>query len=92
MFDEQISFMCRSMVGGSGALVICDPLVAKRLVEQGYDTKEKLIDWCANNALLTAREYWDNQSVQLLRPKAVAGVEPYASRLKAGSRARTISQ
>ena len=25
---------------------------------------------------------WDNQSIQLLRPKAVAGVEPYASRLK----------
>jgi hypothetical protein len=42
-----------------------------------------LIDWCAENALLTAREYWDNQSIQLLRPKAVAGIEPYASRLKA---------
>ena len=42
-----------------------------------------MIDWCAGNALLTAREYWDNQSIQLLRPKAVAGVEPYASRLKA---------
>jgi hypothetical protein len=33
---------------------------------------------------MTAREYWDNQWIQyLMRPRAVAGVEPYASRLKA---------
>jgi hypothetical protein len=33
---------------------------------------------------MTAREYWDNQWIQyLMRPKAVAGVEPYASRLNA---------
>ena len=48
------------------------------------DTKQKLIDWCAANAQLPAREYWDDQWVQtLLRPLAVAGVEPYAGRLKA---------
>ena len=42
------------------------------------------IDWLAENARLPAREYWDDQWVQtLLRPLAVAGVEPYASRLKA---------
>jgi len=60
-----------------------DPIVARGFVDLGFDSKEKLIAWCADNALLTAREYWDNQSIQLLRPKAVAGVEPYASRLKA---------
>ena len=49
MFDEQISFMCQSMVGGDGALAILDPLVANRLVEQGYDTKEKLSDWVFKN-------------------------------------------
>ena len=33
---------------------------------------------------LSAREYWDNQWVQpLIRPLAVAGVEPHASKLKA---------
>ena len=33
---------------------------------------------------MPAREYWDNQWVQtLLKPLGVAGVEPYASRLKA---------
>jgi hypothetical protein len=67
----------------SPPLFVMDPIVARGFVDLGFDTKEKLIDWCAENALLTAREYWDNQSIQLLRPKAVAGIEPYASRLKA---------
>jgi hypothetical protein len=54
------------------------------LAERGMDTKQKLIDWLAENARLPALEYWDDQWVQtLLRPLAVAGVEPYASRLKA---------
>ena len=66
----------------SPPLFVMDPIVARGFVNLGFDTKEKLIDWCADNALLTAREYWDNQSIQLLRPKAVAGIEPYASRLK----------
>jgi hypothetical protein len=67
----------------SPPLFVMDPIVARGFVKLGFDTKEKLIQWCAENALLTAREYWDNQSIYLLRPKAVAGVEPYASRLKA---------
>ena len=67
----------------SPPLFVMDPIVARGFVNLGFETKEKLIDWCAENALLTAREYWDNQSIQLLRPKAVAGIEPYASRLKA---------
>jgi hypothetical protein len=67
----------------SPPLFVMDPIVARGFVDLGFDTKEKLIDWCAENALLTAREYWDNQSIQLLRPKAVAGIEPYVSRLKA---------
>src|SRR6186713_1918423 len=68
----------------SEPLLVVDPIVARGFVELGFDTKEKLIDWCADNALMTAREYWDNQWIQyLMRPRAVAGVEPYASRLKA---------
>ena len=65
-------------------LLVMDPIVARLFLERGMDTKQKLIDWCAENARLPAREYWDDQWVQtLLRPLAVAGVEPYASRLKA---------
>jgi hypothetical protein len=67
-----------------GPLIVLDPLVARGFVERGIDTKQKLIRWCAENARLTAREYWDNQwSQTLLRPYAVAGIEPYASRFKA---------
>jgi len=67
-----------------GPIIVMDPICARGFVELGYDTKEKLIEWCAENARLPAREYWDNQWTQTLsRPLAVAGVEPYASRLKA---------
>ena len=68
----------------SGPILVLDPLVARGFVERGFATKQKLIAWCAENACLSAREYWDNQWTQTLhRPHAVAGVEPYASRLKA---------
>jgi hypothetical protein len=68
----------------SPPLFVMDPIAARGFAALGFDTKEKLIDWCAENAVMTAREYWDNQWIQyLMRPKAVAGVEPYASRLNA---------
>jgi hypothetical protein len=65
-------------------ILALDPLVAKKFVELGFDTKRKLIEHLAERALITAREYWDNMwSQTLIRPLAVAGVEPYASRLAA---------
>ncbi len=65
-------------------LIVMDPIVATLFVEKGFDSKEKLIDWCAENARLPAEEYWDDQWVQtLLHPLAVAGVEPFATNLKA---------
>lgn len=68
----------------SGPVLALDPLVARGFVERGFDAKQKLIQWCADNSLLPAREYWDNQWVQtLLLPQAVAGIEPYAGFLKA---------
>ena len=36
-----------------------DPLVARSFVELGF-TKQSLIDWCAENAKLPARLYWDD--------------------------------
>jgi hypothetical protein len=57
--------------------------VARGFQDLGYD-KKKLSAWCAEHAKLTARDYWDDQWTQtLVHPLAVAGVEPYASRLKA---------
>jgi len=65
-------------------IIVMDPIAARGFVELGFDTKEKLIEWCARNARVTAREYWDNQWTQsVLRPRAVAGIEPYAARLAA---------
>jgi hypothetical protein len=64
-------------------LIVMDPLVARGFAELGF-SKEKLIEWCAENARLKARDYWDDMAIQtLIRPHAVAGVEPFASRLKA---------
>jgi hypothetical protein len=68
----------------TGPVIALDPLVARGFADLGFDTKEKLIDWCVENARLPSREYWDNQWIQTLhRPRAVAGVEPYASMLEA---------
>ena len=64
-------------------LIVMDPIVARGFVERGF-TKRSLIEWCAENAKLPARDYWDDQWTKtLVHPLAVAGVEPYASRLKA---------
>jgi hypothetical protein len=68
----------------TGPIIALDPLVARGFVDRGFDTKQKLIDWCVEHAELPAQEYWDNQWIQTLHhPRAVSGIEPYASRLKA---------
>jgi len=65
-------------------IIVMDPIAARGFVDLGFDSKEKLIAWCARNARVTAQEYWDNQWTRtLLHPLGVAGVEPYAGRLRA---------
>ncbi len=67
----------------SPPMIVMDPLVARAFVDLGY-TKRSLIEWCAEHAQLPARDYWDNQWTQtLIKPLAVAGIEPYATRAKA---------
>jgi hypothetical protein len=83
MFDQQISYMLGSLVG-DGALAILDPLVAQRLVDQGYDTKEKLITWLWNNTKRTAKDFRESFLAPFhLAPLALAGREPYATWYKA---------
>src|SRR5262245_58317378 len=82
-WQEKMRHVLAAVEQYSPPLFVMDPIVARGFVKLGFATEENVIHWCADNALLTAREYWDNQSIQLLRPKAVAGIEPYASRLKA---------
>jgi hypothetical protein len=47
--DRQISSILNTFTNAFGALVVCDPLVAKELKTQGYDSKEKLSDWLQKN-------------------------------------------
>jgi hypothetical protein len=64
--------------------IVLDPIVARLFEARGIKSKDDLIHWCARNARVTARDYWDDQWIQtLVRPHAVAGVEPFATRLKA---------
>ncbi|HEX2034340.1 MAG TPA: hypothetical protein VHS99_09155, partial [Chloroflexota bacterium] len=50
-----------------------------------FDTKEKLIEWVAQQATLPAGQYWDYQLIQnYVYPRATFGEEPYATKLKAG--------
>jgi hypothetical protein len=68
----------------SPPIVLLDPSVARGFVERGFVKKQQLVDWCAENAQVTAREYWDDPWTQtLIKPHAVAGVEPWASMWKA---------
>ncbi len=79
-FDYQLSDLFSTFTGFFGALVIADPLVAKRLKEQGYDTKEKLIDWLYKNTTQTVKDYKSRNYAYLFDyPRALQGVEPYAS-------------
>jgi hypothetical protein len=67
----------------SPPVIVMDPLVARAFDEMGF-SKQALIEWCAEHAKLPARDYWDNQwTTTLSKPQGLAGVEPYASRLKA---------
>lgn len=88
-FDIQISSILDTFAGYFGALIVCDPLMAKGLKEQGYDTKEKLSAWLQQNTQITLEDYKDESYVSLYDlPRAEKGDEPYASwfRLPKGSR------
>jgi len=79
-FDKQMSDLFSTFTGFFGALVIADPLVAKRLKEQGYDTKEQLFQWFYKNTTQTVKDYKSRNFAYLFDyPRALQGVEPYAS-------------
>lgn len=64
----------------SPPILLLDPSVARGFVDKGFAKKQQLIDWLAENAQVAAREYWDDPWTQtLIKPHAVAGVEPWAT-------------
>jgi hypothetical protein len=82
---EHVRSMLRGMDAHSAPTFVLDPIAARQFFDRGgFDTKEKLIQWVYENALMPAGEYWDYQLIQnYIYPRATFGEEPYASKLKA---------
>jgi hypothetical protein len=82
---EHLSNMLRGMDAHSAPTFVLDPIAARQFIDRGgFDTKEKMIQWVYENALMPAGEYWDYQLIQnYIYPRATFGEEPYASKLKA---------
>jgi len=55
-FDQGLLYNFTPLTSIFGALAVLDPLVAKDLVELGYDSKDKLCDWLQRNATLTVKD------------------------------------
>jgi hypothetical protein len=83
---EHVGNMLRGMDPHSAPTFLLDPIAARLFIERGgFDTKEKLIRWVHENGTMPAGEYWDYQLIQnYVHPRAVNGVEPYATMLRAG--------
>lgn len=82
---EHVRNMMRGMDPHNPPTLLLDPITARQFIDRGgFDTKDKLIAWLYENAVMPASEYWDYQLVQnYLYPRATFGEEPWASKLKA---------
>jgi hypothetical protein len=56
LYHEAFAFNFSVMAPLFGGMVVCDPLVAKGLVELGYDTKAKLADWLLKNSTISVKD------------------------------------
>ncbi len=68
--------------GTSAATLLIDPVTAEYLYDQGFNSKEKFIEWLAKNSTTPAWLYWQRLAKQ--KEMGKQGVEPYASYLKLG--------
>jgi hypothetical protein len=82
---EHMRNLLRGMDPITPPVLVLDPIAADQFVVRGgFDSKQKLVQWIHENALMPAAEYWDLQLVQnYVYPRATAGEEPYATKLKA---------
>jgi hypothetical protein len=81
-----VSRMLLGMDPTEHPLFALDPIAARQFAERGnFQTKAALAEWVYATALLPARDYWGYQRVQqLVRPRAEAGEEPFATLLSSG--------
>ncbi len=82
--QEETLIMMQAFPCLRGALtLVMDPLVARHLKEQGFDTPEKLAAYLCENFKMPAGQFWASDVVySLVEPNARNGIEPYASWLK----------
>ncbi|HXU22073.1 MAG TPA: UGSC family (seleno)protein [Verrucomicrobiae bacterium] len=76
-FDQGLVYNFIPLTSIFGALAVLDPLVAKALVDRGYDTKEKLTAWLQKNSTLTVG---DAKTMLFTGGAALRG--PHAAELK----------
>ena len=90
-YNAQISSILDTFAGYFGALIVCDPLVAKNLKESGFDTKEKLSAWLQLNTKRTVADYKESSYVALYdAPRAQKGDSALRRLVQAaGNRAHT---
>ena len=84
-WGQHVRNLLRGMDPHQHATFVLDPITARQFVDRGpFDTKEKLIDWVHENATMPAGVYWAYQLVEnYVHPRALNGVEPYATMLQA---------
>jgi hypothetical protein len=65
----------------SAATLILDPMQARNLKEiEGFQTKFDVSRWISENVKMTAKQFWENDVIDMLvAPLAASGVQPYAA-------------
>lgn len=79
--NEETAIMMKAFPGlRSAATFVMDPLVAKGLKEQGFQTPQAFAQWVSENTKVPAGQYFAADIIySLVAPLARQGVEPYAS-------------
>ncbi len=82
---DHIYHMLRGMDPSCHPCLVLDPLTARQFIDRaGFVKKEQLLEYIYETAQMPAGEYWEYQiNMNYVYPRATAGEEPYASRLKA---------
>jgi hypothetical protein len=84
-FAPQVPFWLKFVSPFSSATLLLDPTIIKQLKDnEGYDSKEQLIDWIQKNTKVTVGDWMgDFYAVQnFILPNGRRGVEPFASWMK----------
>ena len=84
-WETHVIQMLRGMDPFQKPTFVLDPITANQFVDRGgFDTVEKLKGWVHENATMEAGVYWDYQLIEnYIEPRALAGIEPYATMLQA---------